>query len=138
MHICICWYWIFIFNIMARRKRRKVSATPSLGKSDKQLFLDTQFDSRPLSNHVNGKYIDRIYGSGNLMRLIQEDGTIYQGAISTKRKRHSQPDGSGFWQTLYVTKDDRWFDNGGMPMKKPEEVNDDNKIEEPEEPETRS
>ena len=61
---------------MARRKRRKVSATPSLGKSDKQLFLDTQFDSRPSSNHVNGKYIDRIYGSGNLMRLIQEDGYI--------------------------------------------------------------
>ena len=123
---------------MARRKRRKVSATPSLGKSDKQLFLDTQFDSRPSSNHVNGKYIDRIYGSGNLMRLIQEDGSIYKGAISTKKKKHTRSDGTGFWQTLYVTKDSRWFDNSGMPIDKQEVNDEDNKIEEPEEPETRS
>ena len=125
--------------MMARRKRRKVPTTPPAGKSDKQLFLEEKFDQRPASNKINGQFIDRIYGSGNTMRLIQEDGTIYVGAISTKRKHHNKPDDTSFWQTMYVTKDGRWFDNGGMPIEKQEEDdNEDNKIEESEKPETKT
>ena len=121
-----------------RRIKRNISTTPSEGKSDTKLFLDTKFDTRPASNKINGKFIDRIYGDSLLVRLIQEDGTRYQGTISTKRKRHNKPDGTGFWQTLYVTKDGRWFDNGGMPIEKQEDDNEDNKIEESEKPETKT
>ena len=104
---------------MARRKPRKVLTPPPAGKSDKQLFLDAKFDARPLSNFVGGKFIDRIYGSDNTMRLIQEDGSHYSESISIKKRKFKRMDGSTGWQTLYVTKDKRWFDNSGMPISKP-------------------
>ena len=115
---------------MAKKRKRIIKTAESSGKSDKQLFLDTKFDTRPSSNFVGGKFIDRLYGSGNSMRLIQEDGSHYSESISIKKRKFKRMDGSTGWQTLYVTKDDRWFDNSGMPMQKPEIENNEVQNEE--------
>ncbi len=76
---------------------------------------------------------DRMYGGGGATqeRLIQKDGTEYQGKIYKKRRLiKSALDGSNFYQQVKVTADGRWFDNGGMPIEAP------TKVEEEEEKET--
>ena len=60
-----------------------------------------------------------MYGTHTGVRLVQKDGTEYQGAIHTKKRKCHRGDGTIFWQTLHVTKDGRWFDNSGMPMEDP-------------------
>ena len=105
---------------MARRK--KVVAKIPEGKSDKAIFVGVKFDQRPWSNWINGKYSDRIYATYQGVRLVQADGTEYKEGISTKTRRQKRMDGTPFMQTLYVTKDKRWFDNSGMPMPKPEDL----------------
>ena len=73
-----------------------------------------------------------MYGGGATQeRLIQKDGTEYQGKIYKKRRLiKSALDGSNFYQQVKVTADGRWFDNGGMPIEAP------TKVEEEEEKET--
>ena len=65
-------------------------------------------------------WIDRVYGSifKNGQRLLQANGTYYEGKLHTKRrlvKRGSE----SFYSKCTVTADDRWFDNGGLPIEKP-------------------
>ena len=76
--------------------------------------------------HGNPIFIDRIYGTGPTQRLIQKDATIYQGTITKRRitvKRLTR-EGS-FNSHVWETADGRWFDRGGMPIEKPEQlVND--------------
>ena len=76
----------------------------------------------------NPIFIDRIYGSNqNHNKLIQKDGTEYQGKIHVRSRLRKKLDGSGnFRQTLYVTDDGRWFDNSGMPMDKPSDTSEEN------------
>jgi hypothetical protein len=38
-------------------------------------------------------------------------------------------DGTTFMQTLHKTADGRWFDNSGMPMSKPEDLDEKDKDE---------
>lgn len=78
------------------------------------------------SNYINEKYIDRIYSGYNQMpRLIQADGSVYTGKIYKKSRPRPRIDGSGnFKQTIYVTADDRWFDNSGIPIEKPNTVDE--------------
>ena len=78
------------------------------------------------SNFIDEKYIDRLYGGYNQMpRLIQADGSVYTGKIYKKSRPRPRIDGSGnFKQTIYVTADNRWFDNSGMPIEKPNTVDD--------------
>ena len=70
-------------------------------------------------------WIDRVYGSifkgGATMR--QADGTNYQGKLHSKRRLIERKNLHGemtrFYSKCTVTADDRWFDNGGLPIEKP-------------------
>ena len=69
---------------------------------------------------------DRMYGGGGATqeRLIQKDGTEYKGKIYKKRRLIKGMDGQNFYLHVRVTADGRWFDNGGMPIKPPTKVED--------------
>lgn len=70
-------------------------------------------------------WIDRVYGSifkdGQTMR--QADGTEYHGKLYSKRRLIERKNLHGeltrFYSKCTVTADDRWFDNGGIPIEKP-------------------
>ena len=71
----------------------------------------------------NPIFIDRIYGSGPTPGVIQKDATIYQGTLTKRRitvKRLTK-EGS-FNSHVWETADGRWFDRGGMPIEKPEQL----------------
>ena len=69
----------------------------------------------PITNIVDDKPIDRIYGNLNgTKQLVQKDGSVYQGHImdvQTNNKKFS------------LTEDGRWFDNCGMPTDCPKTAN---------------
>ena len=80
--------------------------------------------------HGNPIFIDRIYGTGPTQRLIQKDATIYHGTITKRRitvKRLTR-EGS-FNSHVWETADGRWFDRGGMPIEKPEQLINDKEEE---------
>ena len=63
---------------------------------------------------------DRIYG--NLFgdkRLVNQDGTTYKGKIFKRRITVKDIDGSNYFSHVYQTEDNRWFNKGGLPIKKP-------------------
>tara|TARA_Y100001970_G_C13643030_1_gene559822 strand:- start:112 stop:426 length:315 start_codon:yes stop_codon:yes gene_type:complete len=63
---------------------------------------------------------DRIYG--NLfgeVRLINQDGTTYKGKIFKRRITMKNIDNSNYFSFVYETEDNRFFNKGGMPIKKP-------------------
>ena len=90
--------------------------------------------------------IDRIYGSifKGGERLLQADGTYYTGKLYNKRRLITSKDPitrekKNFYSPCRVTADGRWFDNGGMPIEAPdnlepekvktqEEIEEDNRI----------
>jgi hypothetical protein len=79
-----------------------------------------------VSNYINGEYIDRIYGGGFLpVRLVQKDGTTYNGSITKKSITKIGIHGDRFKSHVYVTEDGRWFDRCGMPIPKPEKEEQD-------------
>ena len=73
-----------------------------------------------VSNMRNGEPIDRIYGGAAgspKMRLVQKDGTEYQGKITKKTILVESPlDGTKFKSYIYVTEDKRTFDRMGLPV----------------------
>lgn len=75
---------------------------------------------RFVSNMRNGEPIDRIYGGAAgspKMRLVQKDGTEYQGKITKKTILvESSLDGTKFKSYIYVTEDKRTFDRMGLPV----------------------
>ena len=80
--------------------------------------------------HGNPIFIDRIYGTGPTQRLIQKDATIYQGTITKRRitvKRLTREGSSN--SHVWETADGRWFDRGGMPIEKPEQLINDKEEE---------
>lgn len=84
-------------------------------------------------------FIDRIYGSGPTQRLIQKDATIYQGALTKRRIIIKRQSGEGnFTSHVWETSDGRWFDNGGMPIEKPKQLENDKNEEQQETTETSS
>ena len=76
------------------------------------------------SNHMGGRWIDRLYQQGvtDSMELINKDSTRYKGKIHRRRLTVSGPDGQNFFAVAYESADGRWFDNCGMPIKKPNQV----------------
>ena len=72
-------------------------------------------------------YYDRIYGGNYGYRLIQADGTEYQGKIYDKRKTIKKDDGTNFYTRCHMTADGRWFDGSGMPMTPPTDIEKDDK-----------
>ena len=87
--------------------------------------------------HGNPIFIDRMYGAGPTQRLIQKDGTIYQGSISKRRiiVQRLTREGS-FTSHVWETADGRWFDRGGMPIDKPANLDTRKKDDEQEATET--
>ena len=80
---------------------------------------------------------DRIYGglATNSQRLVQKDGTEYQGKLYPKRRliKHKNMLGeeNNFYSQCLVTADGRWFDNGGFPINPPTKVEDEEQKEQP-------
>jgi len=76
------------------------------------------------SNHMGGKWIDRIYQLGvtEAVELINKDSTRYGGKIYRRRITVQNTGGENFFAVAYESADGRWFDNSGMPMSKPNQV----------------
>ena len=67
--------------------------------------------------------IDRVYGGLYHRELTQADGTPYKGKLIQKRRLIKDNSTIGedrsFYSRCLVTADNRWFDNGGMPIEAP-------------------
>ena len=76
------------------------------------------------SNYMGGRWIDRLYklGTTDSVELINKNSTLYRGKISRKRISLQNTEGQNFFAVAYESADGRWFDNSGMPMKKPTDV----------------
>jgi hypothetical protein len=76
------------------------------------------------SNHMVGRWIDRLYQTGvtESLELINKDSTRYKGKIHRRRLTVAGLDGQNFFAVAYESADGRWFDNAGMPIKKPNQI----------------
>jgi len=82
--------------------------------------------SNEVGEDAKGKpiYIDRLYVDlfGDI-RLIQKNHREYPGKVHKKRrlisKKSINSDNISFYSVCYVTADNRWFDNAGMPIEAP-------------------
>ena len=70
----------------------------------------------------NPIFIDRIYGTDQTRRLIQKDGTIYNGTLTKRRIVCEFTNGERFNSHVWETADGRWFDRSGMPIDKPAQL----------------
>ena len=72
--------------------------------------------------------IDRVYGDlWNTGKLQQKDGTIYSGRLYRKRRLLTRKDPitgekSNFYSACTSTADGRWFDNQGLPIEAPTQL----------------
>ncbi len=73
------------------------------------------------SNHMGGRWIDRLYklGTTDAVELINKDSTLYRGRVHRRRISLQNAEGQNFFAVAYESADGRWFDNSGMPIKKP-------------------
>ena len=62
---------------------------------------------------------DRVYGGLSDYKLINKDGTTYEGKLTHKYRLLKGHDGKNFKSRCTVSADGRWFDNGGMPIDPP-------------------
>jgi len=82
--------------------------------------------SNEFGEDAKGKpmYIDRLYSDlfGGI-KLIQKNHKEYLGKVHKKRRLISRKsingDNVSFYSVCYVTADNRWFDNVGLPMEAP-------------------
>jgi hypothetical protein len=82
--------------------------------------------SNEFGEDAKGKpiYINRLYSDlfGGI-KLIQKNHKEYTGKIHKKRRLISRKsingDNSSFYSVCYLTADNRWFDNCGMPIEAP-------------------
>ena len=71
----------------------------------------------------NPTYIDRLYcGISGITTLVQKDFSEYKGKIHKKRRLVKTKSGNSFYSVCYHTADGRWFNNSGMPMEAPNNV----------------
>jgi hypothetical protein len=88
---------------------------------DKHTVVSNEFGEDAKGKTV---YIDRLYSDlfGGL-KLIQKNHREYPGKIHRKRrlisKKSINGDNISFYSVCYVTADNRWFDNVGMPIEAP-------------------
>jgi hypothetical protein len=76
------------------------------------------------SNHMSGRWIDRLYklGTTDAVELINKDSTLYRGRVYRRRISLQNAEGQNFFAVAYESADGRWFDNAGMPIKKPTNI----------------
>ena len=88
---------------------------------DKHTIVSNEFGEDAKGKPI---YIDRIYSDlfGGL-KLIQKNHKEYLGKVHRKRRliSHRSADGvnTSFYSVCYMTADNRWFDNCGMPIEAP-------------------
>ena len=88
---------------------------------DKHTIVSNEFGEDAKGKPI---YIDRIYSDlfGGI-KLIQKNHREYPGKIHKKRRLISRKsingDNISFYSVCYVTADNRWFDNVGLPMEAP-------------------
>jgi hypothetical protein len=61
-------------------------------------------------------------GVTEAVELINKDSTRYRGKVYRRRITVQNTEGQNFFAGAYESADGRWFDNSGMPMKKPTDV----------------
>jgi len=127
-------------NITVKKDRFQTKTEPS---STNRYWPETNFGTLPKS-YDNAKrhkdedgdefiYIDRVYGGlFDYQTLEQKDSTTYKGKLYHKRRLMQGADGQNFYSRCTVTADGRWFDNGGIPIIPPKEVEIEKKEEEEE------
>ena len=73
------------------------------------------------SNHMGGRWIDRVYqmGTTEQLELLNKDSTLYKGQVHRRRITVQNSQGENFFAVAYESADGRWFNNCGMPIKKP-------------------
>ncbi len=76
------------------------------------------------SNHMGGRWIDRLYklGTTDAVELINKDSTLYKARVYRRRISLQNTEGQNFFAVAYESADGRWFDNSGMPIKKPTNI----------------
>ena len=71
-------------------------------------------------------YIDRVYGGLYGQSLTQKNGTTYKGKLYKKRRliksKSITGESTNFYSSCTVTADGRWFDNGGLPIEAPKNL----------------
>ena len=88
---------------------------------DKHTIVSNEFGEDAKGKPI---YVDRIYSDlfGSI-KPIQKNHREYPGRIHKKRRLISRKsingDNISFYSVCYVTADNRWFDNVGMPMEAP-------------------
>jgi hypothetical protein len=88
---------------------------------DKHTVVSNEFGEDAKGKPI---YIDRLYSDlfGGLT-LIQKNHKEYTGKVHKKRRLISRKsingDNISFYSVCYVTADNRWFDNVGMPIEAP-------------------
>ena len=116
-------------NITAKKDKFQINV-PS---SSNRYWPDTNITSLPPSydkakRHKDDDgeefiYIDRVYGGlFDYQSLEQKNGTTYKGKLYKKRRLIQDADGKNFYSQCTVTADGRWFDNGGIPIIPPKEL----------------
>ena len=88
---------------------------------DKHTVVSNEFGENAKGKPI---YIDRIYSDlfGGI-KLIQKNHKEYIGKVHKKRrlisKKSINGDNISFYSVCYVTADNRWFDNVGLPIEAP-------------------
>jgi len=88
---------------------------------DKHTVVSNEFGENSKGKPI---YIDRIYSDlfGDV-KLIQKNHKEYTGKVHKKRRLISRKslngDNLSFYSICYVTADNRWFDNVGLPIEAP-------------------
>ena len=88
---------------------------------DKHTVVSNEFGEDAKGKPI---YIDRLYSDlfGGLT-LIQKNHKEYTGKVHKKRRLISRKSMNGdnvsFYSVCYVTADNRWFDNTGLPIEAP-------------------
>jgi hypothetical protein len=73
---------------------------------------------------MGGQWIDRLYQLGvtDAVELINKDSSKYRGRVCRRRITLQNAEGQNFFAVAYESADGRWFDNCGMPIKKPTNI----------------
>jgi len=88
---------------------------------DKHTIVSNEFGEDAKGKPI---YVDRIYSDlfGGI-KLIQKNHREYPGKIHRKRRLISRKsingDNISFYSVCYMTADNRWFDNVGLPIEAP-------------------
>ena len=89
----------------------KDDSTPGKVVEDKPVYI--------VSNMDNDRIYSNLYGH---IRLVNKDVTTYKGKILKRRITVKGLDGNNFFSHVYETQDQRWFNKGGLPIAKPNNI----------------